>query len=155
MTKIILNRMEHSPLISMMKRAMVLANLDEEIEASLESRKTASRKERKNAAAGAKEQVNLDSNRRVIKLGHQDIIINKTWSLASIRADSSPDMVPDISELQSRSHSQRPKMGTGSQPNSGCQHRAISSEPLLYVTAILDTNKKPKRVARAKQDSDT
>lgn len=82
--------METSSLVSLMKRAVLRANLDEETEATLQSIKTtAGRGQRKENEELIMEQEppKKDSNTRTIKIGYQNITITKKWTLAAIRKD--------------------------------------------------------------------
>jgi membrane-associated HD superfamily phosphohydrolase len=86
--------MEKSSLISLMRRASLMANLDEETKATLQSLNTTTtgsgqRKENEKWTMEQRKQPksDLNTNTRTIKIGYQNITITKKWTLAKIRED--------------------------------------------------------------------
>ena len=81
--------MQNQSLISLLKRLIQSAHLEEETEATLESVKSAHLKEKDESKIDKVDtrQVTKDPSTQTIKIGHEDITITKKWTVAKIRAN--------------------------------------------------------------------
>ncbi len=88
--------METVSLISIMKRALLAAHLDQEIEVTCESNKAefprdVPAKEVPELTSVLKDATlccNADSDSRTLKIGHRDVVIIKKWSVAMIISET-------------------------------------------------------------------
>lgn len=121
-------------MVSLMKRAVLRANLDEETEATLQSIKTTTgsgqRKENEELIM-EQEPPKKDSNTRTIKIGYQNITITKKWTLAAIRKDK--NQLPHTSGLsvleEKYVSAERTKTAGGYQKSSIAQASKIAISP--------------------------